>query len=34
LAPLPVRSLDEVVSQYRQGNPTAMSSYVDITVTR
>jgi hypothetical protein len=34
LAPLPVRSLDEVVSQYRQGNPTAMSSYIDITVTR
>ncbi len=34
LSPLPVRSLDEVVSQYRLGNPAAMTSYIDITVTR
>jgi curli biogenesis system outer membrane secretion channel CsgG len=34
LSPLPVRSLDEVVGQFRQGNPAAMTSYIDITVVR
>ncbi len=34
LTPLPVRSLDEVVQQFRQSNPAATVSYVDITVAR
>lgn len=34
LTPLPVRSLDEIVNQYRQLNPAAIASYVDVTVTR
>lgn len=33
LTPLPVRSLDEVVSQFKQSNPSAVASFVDITVT-
>lgn len=32
LAPLPVRSLDEVIGQFRQINPTAATSVVEITV--
>ena len=32
LAPLPVRSLDEVIGQFKQVNPTAMASVVEITV--
>jgi len=34
LSPLPVRSVDDVVGQYRQNNPTAVVSMVDITVTQ
>ncbi len=34
LTPLPVRSLDEVVNLYRQGNPAAVASYIDITVAK
>ena len=34
LTPLAVRSLDEIVNQYRQSNPAAVVSYLDITVTR
>ena len=34
LTPLPVRSLDEIVNQYRQGNPAAIVSYIDATITR
>ena len=34
LTPLPVRSLDEVINQYRQGNPAAVVSYVDVTINR
>jgi hypothetical protein len=34
LTPLPVRSLDEIVNQYRQLNPAAIASYIDVTVTR
>jgi hypothetical protein len=34
LSPLPVRSLDEVVGQFRQSNPAATTSYIDITVVR
>lgn len=34
LTPLPVRSLDEVVQQFRQANPAAVVSFVDITVAR
>ena len=34
LTPLPVRSLDEVVQQFRQANPAATVSYLDITVAR
>lgn len=34
LTPLPVRSLDEVVNQYRQGNPAAVVNYVDVSITR
>lgn len=32
LAPLPVRSLDDVIGQFRQSNPAATASFVDITV--
>ncbi|CAB1367375.1 DUF4384 domain-containing protein [Denitratisoma oestradiolicum] len=32
LTPLPVRSLDEVVSQFKQSNPAAVASFVDISV--
>lgn len=32
LTPLPVRSLDDVVNQFKQSNPAAVASYVDITV--
>lgn len=32
LTPLPVRSLDDVVNQFRQSNPAAVASFVDITV--
>jgi len=32
LAPLPVRSLDEVITQFKQANPTATTSIVEITV--
>lgn len=34
LTPLPVRSLDEIVNRYRQLNPAAIASYIDVTVTR
>jgi len=34
LSPLPVRSLDEVVNQYKQGNPAVVTSYIDISVNR
>ena len=34
LAPLPVRSLDEVISLYRLANPAAVTTNLDITVTR
>ena len=34
LAPLPVRSLDDVISLYRLGNPAAVTTQLDITVTR
>jgi len=33
LSPLPVRSVDDVVRQFKQNNPTAVTSIVDITVT-
>jgi curli biogenesis system outer membrane secretion channel CsgG/peptidoglycan hydrolase-like protein with peptidoglycan-binding domain len=33
LSPLPVRSVDDVVGQFKQNNPTAVTSMVDITVT-
>ncbi len=34
LTPLPVKSIDEVVNQYRQINPAAIVSQIDITVNR
>lgn len=34
LSPLPVKSVDDVIGQYRQNNPTAVVSMVDITVTQ
>ncbi|MDP1605857.1 MAG: DUF4384 domain-containing protein [Rhodocyclaceae bacterium] len=34
LTPLPVRSLDEVINQYRQANPAAVVSQIDATVVR
>lgn len=34
LTPLPVKSLDEVVNQFRQSNPALVASYVDISVNR
>lgn len=34
LTPLPVSSLDDVVNQFRQANPAAVTSYIDITVAR
>jgi len=34
LTPLPVRSLDDVINQYKQSNPTLVTSYVDISVSR
>lgn len=34
LTPLPVKSVDEVVNQFRQINPSAMVSQIDITVNR
>jgi len=34
LTPLPVKSLDEVVNQYRQINPAAIVSQIDITINR
>lgn len=34
LSRLPVRSLDEVVDQFKQSNPAAVASYVDITVAK
>lgn len=34
LAPLPVRSLEEVVNQFRQSNPAAVASFIDATITR
>ncbi|MEN9481963.1 MAG: hypothetical protein RLZZ298_3358 [Pseudomonadota bacterium] len=34
LSPLPVTSLDEVISRFRQANPAAIVSAVDVTVTR
>lgn len=33
LSPLPVKSVDDVIGQYKQNNPTAVVSMVDITVT-
>ncbi|MCK9283911.1 MAG: DUF4384 domain-containing protein [Rhodocyclaceae bacterium] len=33
LTPLPVRSLNDVVGQFKQANPAAVASFVDITVT-
>jgi len=33
LSPLPVRSVDDVIGQFKQNNPTAVTSMVDITVT-
>lgn len=34
LTPLPVRSLDDVVGQYRQANPSIVTSIIDISVNR
>ena len=34
LSPLPVSSLDEVINRFRQSNPAAVVSLVDVTVTR
>jgi curli biogenesis system outer membrane secretion channel CsgG/peptidoglycan hydrolase-like protein with peptidoglycan-binding domain len=34
LSPLPVSSLDEVVTRFRQANPAAVVSTIDVTVTR
>jgi hypothetical protein len=34
LTPLPVKSVDEVVNQFRQVNPSAVVSQIDITVNR
>ncbi|HJW25681.1 MAG TPA: DUF4384 domain-containing protein [Rhodocyclaceae bacterium] len=34
LTPLPVRSLDDVINQYRQSNPALVTSYIDISVSR
>ena len=34
LTPLAVRSVDEIVNQFRQSNPAATVSYLDITVAR
>ena len=34
LTPLPVKSVDEVVNQFRQINPAAIVSQIDITVNR
>ena len=34
LSPLPVRSVDDIVGQYRQNNPSAVTSMVDITVSQ
>jgi len=34
LTPLPVKSVDEVVNQFRQINPSAIVSQIDITVNR
>jgi len=34
LTPLPVKSIDEVVNQYRQINPAAIVSQIDITINR
>lgn len=34
LSPLPVRSVDDVIGQYKQSNPFAVTSMVDITVTQ
>ena len=34
LSPLPVTSLDEVINRFRQANPAAVVSAVDVTVTR
>jgi len=34
LTPLPVKSVDEIVNQFRQINPAAMVSQIDITVNR
>jgi hypothetical protein len=34
LSPLPVSSLDEVVNRFRQANPAAVVSTIDVTVTR
>ena len=34
LSPLPVKSVDEVIGQYKQNNPSAVVSMVDITVSQ
>jgi curli biogenesis system outer membrane secretion channel CsgG len=34
LAPLPVRSLEDVVNLYRLGNPSAVATYLDISIAR